>query len=106
MSNERETNVRSLMGVAVLALCLTGPASPALAKTCENGRSADGAMWLSILHAGVGEWFLNGWGNFNTNAPQKKFWLGFIPFYGYGYLTVVSATDAANCRTGDNLQLN
>ena len=63
-------------------------------------------MWLSILHAGVGEWFLNGWGDFNTSAPSKKFWLGFIPGYGYGYLSYVSAVDAANCRTDDDLTLD
>ena len=36
--------------------------------------------------------------------PQKKFWLGFIPFYGWpGYLQVKSAIDAANCRTNDDI---
>ena len=96
-----------MLGAVLLVLLLVGAASPsAAATTCQNGRSANGAMWLSVLHAGVGEWFLNGWGSFNANAPQRKFWLGWIPFYGYGYLTVVSATDAANCRTGDNLNLD
>ena len=90
---------------ALLGCFLVGLASPAAAKDCPNGKSGDAAMWLSIVHAGLGEWFLNGWGDFNQNAPQRKFWLGFIPGYGYGYLSVVSATAAANCRTDDDLQM-
>lgn len=71
---------------------------------CPGGRSKNGAMWLSIAHPGLGEWYLNGWGSFNENAPPKKFWLGFIPFYGWpGYLQVISAIDAANCRTEDRI---
>jgi hypothetical protein len=36
--------------------------------------------------------------------PQNKFWLGFIPFYGWpGYLLVKSAIDSANCRTNDDV---
>ncbi len=69
---------------------------------CANGRNANSAMWLSIAHPGVGEWYLNEWGHFFDNAPQLKFWLGFIPFYGWpGYLQVRSAIDARNCRTLD-----
>jgi hypothetical protein len=84
----------------VLALSALAP-SPALAKRCANGRSADGAMWFSILHPGLGEYHLKGWGDF-SKAPPKKFWLGFIPFFGWpGYLQVVSATDAYHCRTND-----
>jgi hypothetical protein len=84
--------------VFVLAVSLP---SPALAKRCGNGRSADGAMWLSILHPGLGEYFLKGWGDF-SKAPPKKFWLGFIPLFGWpGYLQAVSATDALHCRTND-----
>ena len=61
-------------------------------------------MWYSILHPGVGEWYLRGFGSFNANAPQKKFWLGFIPGYGWpGYLQVKSANDSKNCRTNDDL---
>jgi len=75
--------------------------------SCPNGRSKNAAMWLSIAHPGVGEWFLNEWGAFNRNVPQKKFWLGFIPFYGWpGYLQVKSARDARNCRTNDGLAWN
>ena len=45
-------------------------------------------------------------GSFNQNAPQRKFWLGFIPGFGWPYLSVVSAIDVANCRTDDGLGLN
>jgi hypothetical protein len=69
-------------------------------------RSPQGAMWWSILHPGVGEWYLRGFGPLN-NAPQRKFWLGFIPFYGWpGYLQVKSAIDAQKCRTNDDLTFN
>jgi len=71
---------------------------------CSNGKSNDAAMWYSVLHPGVGEWYLNGFGSFNSHAPQKKFWLGFIPLYGWpGYLQVKSAIDAKHCRTNDDL---
>jgi hypothetical protein len=74
------------------------------AAHCSNGKSTDAAMWYSVLHPGVGEWYLNGFGSFNANAPQKKFWLGFIPGYGWpGYLQVKSAIDSKNCRTNDDL---
>jgi hypothetical protein len=74
------------------------------ASHCSNGKSTDAAMWYSILHPGVGEWYLKGFGSFNANAPQKKFWLGFIPGYGWpGYLQVKSAVDSKNCRTNDDL---
>jgi len=87
--------------VALLAAPLAGWAAEA--GRCPNGRSKSAAMWLSIAHPGLGEWFLNGWGSFD-NAPQKKFWLGFIPFYGWpGYLQVKSAVDAKNCRTNDRV---
>jgi hypothetical protein len=63
-------------------------------------------MWLSIAHPGLGEYYLNGWRSFVRNCPQKKFWLGLIPLYGWpGYLQVKSAIDAYNCRTNDDLRL-
>ncbi|HXZ86622.1 MAG TPA: hypothetical protein VEI82_14155 [Myxococcota bacterium] len=69
-----------------------------------HGKSSQGAMWWSILHPGVGEWYLKGFGDFEK-APQKKFWLGFIPLYGWpGYLQVLSAIDAYHGRTSDNLE--
>ena len=98
--------ISRILGVSflVVALWLLAAAPAAAQARCPNGRSSNGAMWLSILHPGVGEYFLNGWGSWNTNMPQKKFYLGFIPGYGWpGYLQVVSAIDAKNCRTDDNL---
>ncbi|MBY0401337.1 hypothetical protein K2X89_13645 [Myxococcota bacterium] len=89
----------------VVAICVLGQPSVGEAAMCSNGRSSNGAMWLSILHPGLGEWHLNGWGSFGENAPQKKFWMGFIPFFGFPYLNVVSAIDTANCRVDDNLNL-
>ncbi|NDY42433.1 hypothetical protein G3N55_06200 [Dissulfurirhabdus thermomarina] len=91
----------------VLLLCaalLAGPAAPALAADdCPGGKSGTSAMWLSILHPGLGEWYLKGWGGFK-NCPTKKFWLGFIPLYGWpGYLQVKSAIDARHCRTNDDI---
>lgn len=71
---------------------------------CANGRSKGSAIWLSIAHPGLGEYYLKGWGNFWGRCPQKKFWLGFIPGYGWpGYLQIKSAIDAGHCRTNDHL---
>jgi hypothetical protein len=93
--------------IVLLAIVLSALlASPALAAPdrCANGKSPNGAMWFSILHPGLGEYFLNDWGSWSRNMPQKKFWLGFIPFYGWpGYLQVKSAIDARNCRTNDDI---
>lgn len=93
--------------IAGLALLMTPLAASGQESSrpgyCANGRSKTAATWLSVAHPGLGEWFLEGWGPFQ-NAPQKKFWLGFIPFYGWpGYLQVKSAIDANNCRTNDHL---
>ena len=98
-----------LATLAIGALVLAPTASLAKGHTssaghCANGKSTDAAMWYSILHPGLGEWYLRDWGSFNANAPQKKFWLGFIPFYGWpGYLQVKSAIDAKHCRTNDDV---
>jgi hypothetical protein len=84
------------------ALGIALAAEPAAARGCGGGRSSEAATWLSIAHPGLGEWYLKGWGAFFDHAPQKKFWLGFIPFYGWpGYLQVKSAIDANHCRTND-----
>jgi hypothetical protein len=93
--------VRCVLLVVALSALL---ASPAFAQgRCANGRSPMGAMWLSILHPGLGEYSLKGWGPW-PNMPQKKFWLGWIPFYGWpGYLQVKSAIDASKCETNDDL---
>ena len=93
------------MRIALLALvaslALLGSADPAAAATCKGGHDSTSAMWLSIAHPGLGEWYLKGWGAF-SKAPQNKFWLGFIPLYGWpGYLQVRSAIDASRCQTLD-----
>ena len=94
--------MRRWTGALVFVFFVLGVASPAAAADCPDGRSSDAAMWLSIVHPGLGEWHLKGWGDFNKNAPPKKFWLGFIPGYGWpGYLQYVSAVDAKNCKTND-----
>jgi hypothetical protein len=86
-----------------LASLFAAQAAAADAYHCANGRSKTGAMWLSIAHPGLGEYYLQGWGDFGK-APQKKFWLGFIPLYGWpGYLQVKSAIDAHRCLTNDHL---
>ena len=95
--------MRSLViGLGICALLLA-PAASLAAERCSGGKSADAAMWYSILHPGLGEWYLRDWGSFD-NAPQKKFWLGFIPFYGWpGYLQVKSARDSKRCNWNDRL---
>ncbi len=96
-------SVRRATFVLVVIATISLIAPNAMARRCENGRSANGAMWLSIAHPGLGEWSLKGWGSFEK-APQKKFWLGFIPFYGWpGYLQVKSAIDSSKCRTNDDV---
>jgi hypothetical protein len=57
-------------------------------------------MWASIGHPGLGE-MINAHRGWN-GLPKRKFWLGFIPGFGWpGYLQVVSAIDASKCRTND-----
>ena len=66
-------------------------------RVCRGSAS----MWKSIAHPGWGEMANSGKG-FKEGMPKKKFYLGFIPFFGWpGYLQVVSAIDAKNCRTND-----
>ncbi len=87
----------------VLGAALALLAAPADAGTCRGGRSSDTAMWYSIAHPGLGEWYLRGFGSFDK-APQRKFWFGFIPGFGWpGYLQVKSARDASRCRVNDRL---
>lgn len=93
---------RWIFGLAVVAM-VAAYATPAEAGACRGGRSSVTARWLSIAHPGLGEWYLKGWGSFDR-APQKKFWFGFIPVYGWpGYLQVKSAIDAGRCKTNDRL---
>jgi len=91
-----------LVVITALALAL-GAAVPAhAAGGCAEGHTYN-AMWYSILHPGLGEWYLKDWGPL-YKAPQRKFWLGFIPLYGWpGYLQVKSAIDARHCETNDEL---
>src|SRR5438876_7032399 len=85
----------------VLGMMLT-LATPSAGQTLGARRKA---MWLSIGHPGLGEYSLAGWGDFFENCPQKKFWLGLIPIYGWpGYLQILSAIDAYHGRVSDNLR--
>lgn len=98
--------VKTISFAVIAMLLLSMIASPALAQErgrCPNGRSSTAAMWLSIAHPGLGEYHLKGWGPWR-NMPERKFWFGFIPGYGWpGYLQVKSALDAKNCKTNDDL---
>ena len=88
---------------AVLLGLASAGAARAEEARCPGNRSRTGAMWLSIAHPGLGEYYLKGWGDWEK-MPPKKFWLGFIPLYGWpGYLQVKSADDAYHCRTNDDL---
>ncbi len=91
--------------VLVVGLTLglvTASSAHSPARTLGDQRKA---AWLSVAHPGLGEYYNAGWGDFFENCPQKKFWLGLIPFYGGpGYLQVLSAIDAYHGRTSDNLQ--
>lgn len=98
---------RRVKGV-LCGLCLTVAAASVapgvVAAAEEEPRSTYNAMWLSIAHPGLGEWYLKGYGSFER-CPQKKFWLGLIPIYGWpGYLQVKSAIDARHGRTNDDLK--
>ena len=91
------------IAVLGLLLALLGAAREAHAQHTPQGRRR-AAGWLSVAHPGLGEWYNAGWGGFFDACPQKKFWLGFIPLYGWpGYLQVKSADDAFHCRTNDDL---
>ena len=98
--------IRTIFVAAIAIAIAFLAASPALAREsgrCPNGRSSTAAMWLSIAHPGLGEYHLKGWGPWR-NMPERKFWFGFIPGYGWpGYLQVKSAIDASNCKTNDEL---
>ncbi len=97
--------MHSVLLLLVALWVLVAPAEAAAARRCAGGRSPEAATWLSIAHPGLGEWYLKGWGPFWDKAPQKKFWLGFIPIYGWpGYLQVKSAIDAHQCRVNDDLE--
>jgi hypothetical protein len=95
--------VRAVAAFVLLITFVAAAPTARAERACHDGRSSQGAMWWSILHPGVGEWYLRGWGPLDR-APQRKFWLGFIPGYGWpGYLQVKSAIDAQKCLTNDEL---
>jgi len=91
------------MAVILGVLLLSASASLAWDAKSPPPRAPDrdpsGAMWLSIIHPGLGEWYNAGWGGWG-NCNRKKFWLGFIPGYGCpGYLQIRSAIDAKRGKT-------
>jgi len=86
--------------VAAALLALSATAAPAEARVCQGGHSSQLATVFSVVHAGLGEWYLKGWGSLE-NAPPNKFWLGFIPLYGWPYLSIRSAIDTSRCQTLD-----
>ena len=91
------------MSIVVLSVALVFPVVASAQSTAQGRRRA--AAWLSVAHPGLGEYYNAGYGNFFDRCPQKKFWLGFIPLYGWpGYLQVLSAIDAYHGRTSDNLK--
>jgi hypothetical protein len=97
-------NALLLLITILVAGVVATPADAATRRRCPNNRSPEAATWPSIAHPGLSEFYLNGWGPFFDNAPQKKFWLGFIPLYGWpGYLQVKSAIDSHHCRVNDDL---
>ena len=97
-------SMKYVLVVVVAILLLAAQADAMVRRRCAHDQSPEAATWLSIAHPGLGEWYLKGWGPFFDNAPQKKFWLGFIPIYGWpGYLQVKSAIDSHNCRSNDDL---
>ena len=89
-------------GVILAIVLVMSAATPAAARTLGEARKA---AWLSVAHPGLGEYYNAGWGDFFEYCPQRKFWLGIIPLYGWpGYLQVLSAIDAYHGRTSDNLR--
>jgi len=94
---------KRIMMILVLGTLLAAPPMAEAQRTAAGRRRA--AAWLSVAHPGLGEYYNAGYGGFFDNCPQKKFWLGFIPVYGWpGYLQVLSAIDAYHGRTTDNLR--
>jgi hypothetical protein len=92
--------MRSRLLATLTAVALLSWAAPAQARVCSGGKTSQTATALSVLHAGLGEWYLKDWGPLER-APQNKFWLGFIPVYGWPYLAIRSAIDSSRCRTLD-----
>ena len=90
-----------IAGIALgVGLALAAWAEPAEARVCSGNRTSQIATALSVAHAGLGEWYLKDWGPLER-APQNKFWLGWIPVYGWPYLAIRSAIDVSDCKTLD-----
>jgi hypothetical protein len=97
----RKPLLLALLGVWA-CVGLAGEALAEPPKPC-SGQPHDNATWLSVAHPGLGEYYLRGWGPFFEHAPQKKFWLGFIPIFGWpGYLQAKSIHDVRKCRIHDD----
>ena len=96
--------MRRRLAATLVVLGVLASVAPVQAKTHATRRNSAAAAWLSVAHPGLGEYYNAGWGLFFDHCPQKKFWLGFIPLYGWpGYLQILSAIDAGHGRTSDNL---
>jgi hypothetical protein len=76
----KKVGLGALLIVLGLALC---GAAQAEEKRCQGNRSRQGAVWLSIAHPGLGEYYLKGWGSWRK-MPK-------------------SADDAFHCLTNDEL---
>jgi hypothetical protein len=88
----------------LLAATFLLSAVPADARTCRGGGNTTPAILYSVAHPGLGEWYLKGSQDFLDTVPPRKFWLGFIPFFGWpGYVQVRSAIDVSQCRVNDRI---
>jgi hypothetical protein len=93
-----------LVTTASLVAAALGLAAPAEARTCRGGGDTTVAILYSIAHPGLGEWYLKGSDDFLEEVPPRKFWLGFIPIFGWpGYLQAKSALDVSQCRVNDRI---
>ena len=54
-----------------VALALFGASSASAQADCPDNRYSQNAMWLSIAHPGLGEWYLKGWGPFPEGAAEE-----------------------------------
>src|SRR5207249_1418388 len=69
-SEEEDDAMRKRIATSALLLSLL-----TFGLATAEERDTYKAMWLSIAHPGLGEYYLKGWGS-SENCPQKKFWLG------------------------------
>ena len=69
--NGRKSDMRAILVALVVAAFVLSPvASHAAAARCSNGKSTDAAMWYSIAHPGLGEWYLKDWGSFRSEEHR------------------------------------